>query len=1129
MKRRLLVPLAIVSSILCSVFATQNTYANDILNVVSYHELYNKCYSSGIIKSNVGNLKNGISASSLVSGDGDHKVILTTGYGHSITDNDLSCKQLVAGFKNGKQSWTGLFTGDENGTGTTDQSKAKSILTAMGYKSDGSAGGGMCTWFVYKSTTESAYMPDDPSVTDTRTHQVCVTNVNNGKFTSDSKASVNTSGGNSDLVQFELKDSNKAVQLDCAVGVYGDGGCSKHSITNGGSWESFKSAMYKDLEGHRKSYQWSMYGTTITYELKLAEQSVQEGSSDDIQSNWVFIDNSKTKAALKAITKGGFAKEGDLRLSEAQKTTLHQHYFKTFFGASVICKEDNEEEYNQLTAADSVEAKNIKSKTCRAKATKNKTSTVHGAYKDGSTWNWHKDYTFEQLVNLMTEDELLGAASFADPEEDEDSKSKERDPDCYTKAGALGWIVCPTIALGSDMVENVYTGLIEPYLSIDAALFDVNNEGGAAVRNVWSIFQGFANLAFVIVFLFVIFSQLTGVGIDNYGIKKVLPKLIIGAVLINLSYIICQLAVDLSNILGRAVGAMFRNFSSGIDSTLAGVSVNLNPEQSTSVTKFAGVETGMLVVVGIAACLGVGAFLAAGPAILIPALLSILSLAVGILFLFLMLAVRQAVAVILVVVSPLAFAAYMLPNTKKMFDKWFDAFKGMLIAYPICAALVYGGDFVSKILLVTDSSTQITSLGIVLSAAAVAIAPIFFIPSVIKKGMAGIAGLSNMINKMQGGVNAKVQSRAGSRLNNSRLTDYQTRRQQNLGAKRNAYQVRQARKRLEGKTFRGRAVSFFTGGERNGGLQEKIDRKGIAGLSATELADYQNTMGTLNAEDSRMTKLYSESFATMNTGALQKELEKMGSSGKMDANMVQAAIGRIGEIDQGEATRTMAMLSGSSAFKNMDGRDKNRMIQTALSQKGNTVMKAYGKALGYAQGKNLSMEAAAGLADHGMASYIQGMGNDVFADMDKDVMDYISKSMNPADAAKDAGLGVNIANMFSHQQMAAGFGQGFSGTTGQRFNAVVNARSSSDVAADLQAMTSNQLAHISNEALTNAMIHALPQGPTPGGGNLQEEQIRQLLKTQIEDLGKEQNAQLVSNMNGEVRSMLGVGKPTTSN
>ena len=56
----------------------------------------------------------------------------------------------------------------------------------------------------------------------------------------------------------------------------------------------------------------------------------------------------------------------------------------------------------------------------------------------------------------------------------------------------------------------------------------------------------------MVFFLFVIFSQITGYGLDNYGIKRMLPKLVIGAIVVNSSFYICGLLIDLSNVVGSS-------------------------------------------------------------------------------------------------------------------------------------------------------------------------------------------------------------------------------------------------------------------------------------------------------------------------------------------------------------------------------------------------------------------------------------------------------------------------------------------------------------------------------------------------------------------------------------------------
>ena len=339
-------------------------------------------------------------------------------------------------------------------------------------------------------------------------------------------------------------------------------------------------------------------------------------------------------------------------------------------------------------------------------------------------------------------------------EEGEDSK-----PSCTTNAHELGWIICPIVTGTSSFLKDFYENWITPFLSIDVGIFRFDGSEGSVeddsaqysqgnIYGVWQAFQGIANLAFVVLFLVVIFSQLTGIGIDNYGIKKILPKLIVCAVLINLSYIICMLAVELSNIIGLALKSLFTQ--SAFVPDVSGIQVKVNPSTPNSEEIPAlGIN---LAVIGIIAGLTIPYALSVGWAIIIPALVLVLSVLLSMFFLFAMLGIRQALVIILVCISPLAFVCYTLPNTKKLFDKWFNVFKAMLLAYPICSALVYGGDLVAKILLVANqsSSSVISSVGILFTAAIISIAPVFMIPGLIRKGLDAVGGLGAKISGLQG-------------------------------------------------------------------------------------------------------------------------------------------------------------------------------------------------------------------------------------------------------------------------------------------------------------------------------------------------------------------------------------------
>lgn len=148
----------------------------------------------------------------------------------------------------------------------------------------------------------------------------------------------------------------------------------------------------------------------------------------------------------------------------------------------------------------------------------------------------------------------------------EDSSTQDGVEPCYSAAASLGWIVCPVIQGVGNAVSGIYDQIVAPFLTIDASLLS-SGDGSTSTYSGWKIFRDFANIVFVIMFLIVILAQVTGIGISNYNIKKILPRLIVVAVLVNLSFVICQLAVDLSNIIG-----------SGSEQLLANMANQVNPD-----------------------------------------------------------------------------------------------------------------------------------------------------------------------------------------------------------------------------------------------------------------------------------------------------------------------------------------------------------------------------------------------------------------------------------------------------------------------------------------------------------------------------------------------------------------------
>lgn len=326
------------------------------------------------------------------------------------------------------------------------------------------------------------------------------------------------------------------------------------------------------------------------------------------------------------------------------------------------------------------------------------------------------------------------------------------DVDCWNSAGAGGWLVCWVIDFAQNTITAIYNSIVSNFLEFRASFLEIR--GDNPVYTAWQTFQSFANIAFVIVLLIVIFSQLTGVGIDNLGIKRVLPKLIVAAILINLSYIICMLFVDLSNILGSGLNSLFANMSVTAQNTGISGSAVLS-------TIIEGAVAGA---VGGLAVATVGIW---GGVVVIPLVLGLITTLIGILFFFILLGARQAAIVMLVVISPVAFACYMLPNTKQFFDKWLKIFEAMLLLYPICGLLMGGSAFASDILLTLDQGF----LG-KLIAMLVGVVPFFFIPSLLRGAFSAMGNLGAKISGFGQNMGRRI---TGTIANSDTVRDANTR------------------------------------------------------------------------------------------------------------------------------------------------------------------------------------------------------------------------------------------------------------------------------------------------------------------------------------------------------------------
>jgi hypothetical protein len=294
----------------------------------------------------------------------------------------------------------------------------------------------------------------------------------------------------------------------------------------------------------------------------------------------------------------------------------------------------------------------------------------------------------------------------------------------------IGWIVCPIMYLMGKLVDSAYS-FVTTLLKVPALVLTGNSSG---IYTGWTIMRNFSNVAFVIVFLIIIFSQLTNVGVTNYGIKKMLPRLIVAAILVNISYWICAVAVDLSNISGSAIFDLFSGIGSNITLPNSGA--------------FGADGKGWEAMVG--GTLAAGGAIAAGAALytslaaLLPALVAALFAIVTV---FLVLTLRQALIILLIVVSPLAFVAYLLPNTESLFKKWRGLLQTLLLMYPIVAGIFGVSALASKIIMSADGASNIVKI----MGALIAILPLAITPIILKTAGGVLNRFGGIINNPKKG------------------------------------------------------------------------------------------------------------------------------------------------------------------------------------------------------------------------------------------------------------------------------------------------------------------------------------------------------------------------------------------
>lgn len=308
----------------------------------------------------------------------------------------------------------------------------------------------------------------------------------------------------------------------------------------------------------------------------------------------------------------------------------------------------------------------------------------------------------------------------------------------------VGWFVCPATQLIADRMDGVLD-IIKSFLIVHTLQTDTTKNN--PIYEIWQKVRDVSNVCFVLVFLLIIYAQITNQGLSNYGIKSMLPRLIIGAILVNVSYWISGALVDTSNVLGSSIQQFFTDVRHGLSSH-----GRLGDELSwTGVTGVVLAGGGILGKV-IVANGGIGPSLTLLTTMLVGAIVAAIVAMV-------VLAMRQALITLCIIVAPLAFVAYVLPSTNKYFDKWKDLFATMLLMFPLIS-FIFGAAQLAGYAIIANAGDSITQIIIGL---AVQVAPIAITPLIIKLSGNLLGKLAGIVNNPNRGIIDRTRNWAQER------------------------------------------------------------------------------------------------------------------------------------------------------------------------------------------------------------------------------------------------------------------------------------------------------------------------------------------------------------------------------
>lgn len=246
------------------------------------------------------------------------------------------------------------------------------------------------------------------------------------------------------------------------------------------------------------------------------------------------------------------------------------------------------------------------------------------------------------------------------------------------------WIYCRTVRFMGDLITSSITG-IQGFVSQDQ---DNNlswqnipknlTKGQGTPENAWivtgwEITLGLGSSFVGFLLIIAVFANILRIDLENWGVRKLLPSIILNTFMASISLLIIRFLVDVANVLTKGLDSMFAKAVGGPNPlNLGGGLMNVfgiinqgTVQQSCPGQSELGLVTGIVTRAATGLFAGVTDFI-----LVLFTLVLFIAIFIGLLWIAIQLYLRAAIIYVLVVTAPLAYISGAFPFFKSFKQKW---------------------------------------------------------------------------------------------------------------------------------------------------------------------------------------------------------------------------------------------------------------------------------------------------------------------------------------------------------------------------------------------------------------------------------------------------------------------------